>query len=1193
MGERDITKITDYPLIQKLAQSLWQREIYGHGVAIMVGAGFSRSAGTTMDKSKALPLWGNLAKKIAGELGESEQTDPLRLAQIYQDYFGKQQLYDLLKNEIDDEIWKPTELYQQLLTLPWTEVLTTNWDTLLERAARDIHEPIYDIVSKQEDLASCYSPRIVKLHGTINISNDLIFTQEDYRCYPQKYGIFVNFVRQVFVENELCLIGFSGDDPNFLQWIGWVRDNLQTNVRRIYLVGALNLSAAKRKYLESLNVAPIDLSPLVADIDNRDLQHKIAIVLFLKKLSQLEVKEVWNWKPIRLNKLSSDDSIGMINEKAQRSPEEILSALIKDRESYPEWIICPDSLRSMINMQISEFRELIFDLSELNETIRSMMLYELVWRYKIIFHYNMDKKFRTMLLAICDPDSESGISKKQQLEIALYLLECTRIAEKNSEQQEIIDKTTKILKENSEYWSESLVELAYHQILVARDELNYPLMEKLLDKINGVNPIWKLRKAFILSEIALYEESENLINEAYQELALSYRNNRNSIFILSRLAWAHLLKSTTDKALCKDNILEFSSSKYSQQKCDPFDTIYFLRSEVSDYSDYLDKQKKPMLEPSFEPGKFKDNSKKGYFTDLIKIHPASLFKSICNTVGLPIRWCNYAYTSNIAFDIANLIDISNWHRFFLLIHITNYDESEQLRKIFTRLKIAQMPCDEADKIVQCCFKVIRYWADKRRNNYDSKLQSGHALDYLRVFIEILARFQVRLSPDKAKKYYRFALELAKDQHLINPWLKNSINNLLNYSLQSIPSKEHNEFLIETLDFPIIERWLNPVIKFPGERKVDKNLDSKIDFLINNIRNTKQNFEFNIQILGRLLPLIHNGFLHEDEMSQVIVNIYGKDFDYQQLPSTEVIYPCFFLDIPPEKDTKRIHNLVEPKVFSAQLSYNVTFLKDILKNITYNKDGLVPSEKNAIAYFNHFTNWKRVEDSNNVDMLLDGQSSEIRSISDDICKILFYITPFLPKEFLNQNNFDKLYRLYLKNDSSPYIIRAFIPFVLIDAQWNEQIITMIKKGLKSKVELVVGDAAYAILVWGSELSDKTVIRPLIDKLISRVRLARLNGLINILPAINEMLNKDWLTKQDINVLIENLPEIYTDSKYINFNDEDFEAITISKIRAACVKLARDILKRRNVPIPELQNILEEARNDALPEVRFAELDEYFE
>lgn len=298
-------------------------------------------------------------KKIAEELGEEEHTDALRLAQMYQDYFGKQTLYDLLKNEIDDEIGQPAELYQQLLTLPWAEVLTTNWDTLLERAAREIHEPIYDIVNKKEDLACCHSPRIVKLHGTINLSSDLIFTQEDYRHYPQKYGIFVNFVRQMFVENELCLIGFSGDDPNFLQWIGWVRDNLQSNERRIYLVGALNLSSAKRKYLESLNVAPIDLSELVADIDDRDLKHKTAIKLFLTQLSNIEVKKAWDWFPKQF-----DEIIKLYSRNQEEIKiDEALSALRKDREPYPEWIICPNFLKLSLIVQIYRFWFLIPDIS--------------------------------------------------------------------------------------------------------------------------------------------------------------------------------------------------------------------------------------------------------------------------------------------------------------------------------------------------------------------------------------------------------------------------------------------------------------------------------------------------------------------------------------------------------------------------------------------------------------------------------------------------------------------------------------------------------------------------------------------------------------------------------------------------------------------------------------------------------------
>ncbi|NUE81053.1 hypothetical protein GYX91_07325 [Snodgrassella sp. ESL0304] len=39
-------------------------------------------------------------------------------------------------------------------------------------------------------------------------------------------------------------------------------------------------------------------------------------------------------------------------------------------------------------------------------------------------------------------------------------------------------------------------------------------------------------------------------------------------------------------------------------------------------------------------------------------------------------------------------------------------------------------------------------------------------------------------------------------------------------------------------------------------------------------------------------------------------------------------------------------------------------------------------------------------------------------------------------------------------------------------------------------------------------------------------------------------------------------------------------------------AMDILNRSQQPITELQNILEEAKNDALSEVRFAETDEFY-
>lgn len=1191
MTERDITKITDYPLIQKLAQALWQSEDDGHGVAIMVGAGFSRSAATTQDINKKMPIWANLAKKIAQELGEEEHTDALRLAQIYQDYFGKQTLYDLLKNEIDDEIWQPAELYQQLLTLPWTEVLTTNWDTLLERAAREIHEPIYDIVSKQEDLACCHSPRIVKLHGTINLSSDLIFTQEDYRHYPKKYGIFVNFVRQVFVENELCLIGFSGDDPNFLQWIGWVRDNLQSNARRIYLVGALNLSSAKRKYLESLNVAPIDLSELVDDVDDRDLKHKMAIELFLTQLSNLEVKKVWDWSPEHFEEIFDGNSFEKILaildilKPIEKKIEGILNALIKDRELYPKWIICPDFLRFSLKSQINNLLFLIHYFSTRDVNVRNKLLYEFVWKCGIIFYYDIGKYVQTKLLEICDPAINSGLSIKQQLEIALYLLKCTRSTKKDSDQQEIIDKTTKILTEHGEYWNEGLVELYYHQVVVARDELNYPLMEKLLDKIQGADPVWKLRKAFILSELARYRESAGLINEVYAELVRGYRNNRNSIFILSRLAWAHMLKSIVD-------LEEFKVKAYSQQDCNPYDIIDFLRKQISDC---IEDQEEPISEASFTPGKIIDNSSTIKFISEINTPPEILFDNISNIVGLPVRWANYAITKKIALDIANSIEKNYWKKFFLLIQIGDNKEFENVRKIFNRIAIAQIPDDEVDKIIKCCSKAVEYWQNKVINEFNTNNEIEYSIERLSIFIEVLAIFQPRLSSEEAKKYYRLALDLGKNDWYKSSILKKSITDLFNYSLQSIPINQHYELLTDALQFPIQDKELNPIIQYPGKRKADIQLNHTIDKLINNVKNIGSS-KINLEILNRILPLMNNEFLKEKEKKQLIRNLYDKNADYQNLLAKNNLYPSFFINFPPEKNIEQVYSLIIDKVFTVPPSDNSSFLKTLLNTLAWQKKELIPDIKVVIEYFDYFTSWKYDKEQNieDIEKMLDHEYQHAEEKVKFISRILYYLVQYFPEKSLNQNNFEKLKRFYTRNHLPCYLIRAFIPFVLNNSQWQKQIIDIIKKGLKSKDELIVADAANAILQWGDKLSNRKVIRPLIQKLINHIESVKLIGIVNILPVINKMLNQGWLTNDDINILIENLPEIYNECDYRYITDNNTIEISLfPTIRARCVKLARDILKRSNQLNLDLQDILEEAKNDALPEVRFAETDEFYE
>jgi hypothetical protein len=53
----------------------------------------------------------------------------------------------------------------------------------------------------------------------------LLFQKRTIEHILKNFAPFVNTVQQTLLEKSLCLIGFSGDDPNFLQWIGWIRDN--------------------------------------------------------------------------------------------------------------------------------------------------------------------------------------------------------------------------------------------------------------------------------------------------------------------------------------------------------------------------------------------------------------------------------------------------------------------------------------------------------------------------------------------------------------------------------------------------------------------------------------------------------------------------------------------------------------------------------------------------------------------------------------------------------------------------------------------------------------------------------------------------------------------------------------------------------------------------------------------------------
>ncbi|WP_028314205.1 anti-phage defense-associated sirtuin Dsr2 [Desulfatibacillum aliphaticivorans] len=361
------------PYLNEIADRLQSEQ-----AAVMVGAGFSKNATPNSPACSGFPDWNELGDtfylKARGKKVDYEQRylNAMRLAGEVQATLGRPALNELLKKSIPDEEYEPSNLHKMLLELRWTDIFTTNYDTLLERARALVPLKKYDLVVNKEDLINANKPRIIKLHGSFPSERPFVITEEDYRRYPTDYAPFVNTVQQSLLENTLCLIGFSGDDPNFLQWIGWIRDNLgPKNTPKIYLVGVLNLSEAQKRLLCERDIVAVDLSqcPEVHGDYQKGLK------FFLNFLSRRQTEDdplEWPRDPKFMFADSKKNKVEQLNE--------VLPVWQTQRLYYPGWVIVPEDNRKSLWIYTNSWIKLIPKNDELPGFMDLEYAYELNWR---------------------------------------------------------------------------------------------------------------------------------------------------------------------------------------------------------------------------------------------------------------------------------------------------------------------------------------------------------------------------------------------------------------------------------------------------------------------------------------------------------------------------------------------------------------------------------------------------------------------------------------------------------------------------------------------------------------------------------------------------------------------------------------------------------------------------------------------
>ena len=1202
MNIQKISSLPDYPALRQVRNALWMKgEI--NGAAVMIGAGLSRFANLASETTPLAPLWRDLMNVMLDELHPTNRkpSDPLVVAEEYQSTLGPTALENLIRRHVRDGEWTPGCTHRRLLSLPWSDVLTTNWDTLLERCAESNPDLQYTVIRTPSDIAGTQSavdyrrsPRIVKLHGSLPSRDPLIFTQEDFRTYPTKFAPFVNLGRQVLLENELCLIGFSGDDPNFLEWSGWVRDQLGAAARPIRLIGNLNLANSQRRLLDRRNVTPIDLGPIVKRFPKEDRHHR-AVKILLKYLEKGKPpKERWT-------RLSTIKSVNSLND-SNLNLDDLLKIWKKDREKHPGWLVTPSSLRVDIRESTSKCAGIVQkELDAASNSIKAAFLYETVWRWETAL-WPLPDEVACAVYQLASKDNDSSLSLKQRVFIRAAIVRDSRYRQ-NWEEFDLRIKLLNKLKDH-----EAKAEAYYQCCLAARDKLEYDYIVKHVEKITGSDPVWLLRCAALTAEVKSGSAATTLIHRAYREIRRRRSQNRRCVWLLSREAWTFWL---IDQAKFDPELPTLSNRPdwpyiYQVNKTDPWDEIHQIDLSIAKVEQQRQRESWSRY-PLFDAGAYGVSNI--YLGDFF-FRPVNDFTRIMERVGIPFRLNNVdVFGSRFARALNAIghhqpIDARTLALAAMVSGIKCVDSH------FDRVSIAKLSSGDVSDVVRGAHATVKFGQTsiEMSKRGGPKFENFLWTDRVCNMVEILSRFSIRLQEDDALMLINLGTSLSKKLRAGDSLLHEKTENLIRRGLDALDPSRHSQVAFDILCLPMhseigpsfgsARNWINVFAAvdrsaWKARRHINDDVKKRAwkarVAVIVQTAGDGSNVKSRQDGLHRLMILFAAGALSNKEIQKFMDALWdGTDSD--KFPSNTGLSPDVILMLP------ILNPSVRQKMFNSHVVSPLSegrFKLDILQGLhrasysftgKYGRYAIRP--KDADRILEHALNWHRTVDLGPPAFnLLNQEEQQIAQLIGSV--LASTVIPALSRSEIGTDRVSKLLHRPL-DGSVPPLFECLPALSTLDSSLTNNVTKAIQKGLISRYPNVVESAIRAVsfFVEIAEHSDILVPRTLIDEIVSICVMRRELGLLRALKCVRQIVNAGGVTDRDRHRLVDVVELLLIETDYNGWRDET-RTCDVGLIRERAIRLATALIES-GICESKLRKLIKDARFDAMPEVRRAAL-----
>ena len=758
--------------IKDIAIRLNDPTIYG-GASLMVGAGFSKNA-KGIGSRKTPPDWGELAEAMYDELypmpSEEDKIkvwrnqriiktsgkNTLHLAEEYIAFFDRNKMNSLIERNIADELFIPGELHKRLLRLNWTDIFTTNYDTLLERTRNDIFpDRDYKIVLSQENLPGSGGgiPRIIKLHGSIPGVRPYIIGEEDFRSYPRKSAAFVNTVQQALIETTLCMVGFSGDDPNFLSWHGWLHDNLGDNCPQLYLIGLFNeMSDSEKDIFRERKIALVDLADLITGSEKD--KYAEAYNQFLKLIEAESKKEIFQDAAPYYKE--GDSSGGIIKNEGEYI-NSILTFSEKVLDQIGNIVLLPENERKKYKSYFSsKFSDILFKHKTLNSDLIHTIA-NTVRLQRICLNPLYDYQVKR-LIKLCDSVNEKNINVSSEwiIQIYLYLLEMYRIDSDEVMYQKIVSKCEELQLDLSD-----VSRGAYHLELAkfAAGLFDVKEVKKQLEMIGRTNLKIEIAKAGLYIQIGEIKRAESILKECLNGLE---KLKMDTAFNASYKSYLSLCYTTLGKWGNLDD--DYSDREYRGNEFQTRRII--LEMEAALREEILKRRvKDETKENIFEVNCYRSETIN--FGES-KIQALSFeFVLMLDTLCLPLFSDQCLLLPTVMENIMGTSEDSYWKASFMI----RADNKELIERILSRKSIALTKRDVFNKLYE------KLWNCVETGEYKSFEGKGVFLSQKNA-LNVLSRIVVFLDDESIVDLVKYivAIKLTEDDYKVND-LKGIISRL--------------------------------------------------------------------------------------------------------------------------------------------------------------------------------------------------------------------------------------------------------------------------------------------------------------------------------------------------------------------------------------------------------------------------------